>query len=177
MPPARGFLSAACAFASSASVRGANDTWLRQGAREKEIENQRDICSLVSYIFRCGDALTSMSRNDDLPLNSIAWEGRNLGPTTDCNEHYESSAQCAMWICRMGASELRWNERGREVDDFTPSQVPNIFSMLDKWLRVFDYVFLVVPSLDFMRGVKSGQKLMVHISPYGTLLNLEKKWV
>ena len=54
------------------------------------------------------------------------------------------------------------------------AQVPNIFSMLDKWLRVFNYVFLVVPSLDFMLEVKSSQKLIVHISPYSTLWILQK---
>ena len=54
------------------------------------------------------------------------------------------------------------------------TQVPGFFSMLNKWSHGFYCVFLVAPSLDFMLEVKSSQNLMVRISPYGTLLNLEK---
>ena len=49
---------------------------------------------------------------------------------------------------------------------FTSSQVPNISSMPNKWLQVFYYVSLVVPSLDFMIEVKWSQKLIVPSVPF-----------
>ena len=52
------------------------------------------------------------------------------------------------------------------VMDFTVTQVPNILSMPTKWPQVFYYVFLVVPSLDFMLEVKSSQKLIVPSVPF-----------
>ena len=37
--------------------------------------------------------------------------------------------------------------------------------MIKKWFRGFGYIFLVVPSLDFMLTVKSSQKLSVPSVP------------
>ena len=54
------------------------------------------------------------------------------------------------------------------------SQVPNISSMPNKWLQVFNYVFLVVPSLDFMLEVKSSQKLTVPSVPF--IENVDISW-
>ena len=53
------------------------------------------------------------------------------------------------------------------------AQLPRYVGMLIKSFQVFYYIFLVVPSLDFMLEVKSSQKLMVHISPYGSHI----KWL
>ena len=55
----------------------------------------------------------------------------------------------------------------------TRTQLPRYVGMLIKSFQVFYYIFLVVPSLDFMLEVKSSQKLMVHISPYGSHI----KWL
>ena len=55
----------------------------------------------------------------------------------------------------------------------TVTQLQRYVGMLIKSFQVFYYIFLVVPSLDFMLEVKSSQKLMVHISPYGSHI----KWL
>ena len=46
------------------------------------------------------------------------------------------------------------------------TQLPRYVSMLIKLFQVFYYVFLVVPSLDFMLEVKSSQKLTVPSVPF-----------
>ena len=47
-----------------------------------------------------------------------------------------------------------------------PTQLPRYVGMLIKLFQVFYYIFLVVPSLDFMLEVKSSQKLMVPSVPF-----------
>ena len=69
--------------------------------------------------------------------------------------------------------ERRYEQGGRAAGRQIDAQLQRYVGMLIKSFQVFYYIFLVVPSLDFMLEVKSSQKLMVHISPYGSHI----KWL
>ena len=94
-------------------------------------------------------------------------------PTFDDSRLEHAARSLARSHTHPQAKQMPTSGPGRR--GYPSAQLAILITMIKKWFRVFGYIFLVVPSLDFMLGVKSGQKLMVHISPYGTLLNLEKK--
>ena len=55
-------------------------------------------------------------------------------------------------------------DRGTAVSNLI-AQLAYLITMIKKWFRVFGYIFLVVPGLDFMLTVKSSQKLSVPSVP------------
>ena len=93
------------------------------------------------------------------------------GGQEEMQQRKKPVAERKLHPCRLILWSLHWI---RFLALFTDTQVPNISSMPNKWFQVFYYVFLVVPSLDFMLEVKSSQKLTVPSVPI--IENVDISW-